>query len=127
MKMKLGSHGVLVLKMASLVILCMVLGAPRAAEASIRCRQVISYLQQCKSYVASGGPVPRSCCNDLQSLKKLGQTTPDRQAICRCLTQAVHTLRVNMKTAIDRANDLPKKCGIKIPSYKISSSADCKK
>ncbi|KAK8519399.1 hypothetical protein V6N13_133323 [Hibiscus sabdariffa] len=109
------------LKLACLVVLCLVVGA-HLAEGAITCGQVTSSLAPCIPYLkGSGGAVPPPCCNGIRALNSAAQTTPDRQAACNCIKSASASI-----TGINYglASALPGKCGVNIP-YKISPSTDC--
>ncbi|KAL6987979.1 hypothetical protein U1Q18_013725 [Sarracenia purpurea var. burkii] len=112
-----------VLKVACMLVMCMVVVAPYA-EAAISCGQVVTSLTPCISYLRSnGGPVPAPCCNGIKSLNSAARTTPDRQAACNCMKSASGSVPgVNIKLA----GSLPGKCGVNIP-YKISPNTDCTK
>ncbi|XWS13056.1 hypothetical protein CRYUN_Cryun36dG0004600 [Craigia yunnanensis] len=110
------------LKLACVVVLCLVVGAP-LAQGTITCGQVTSNLAPCIGYLrGSSAAVPGNCCNGIRSLNSAAQTTPDRQAACNCLKSAAGSISgINFGLA----SGLPGKCGVSIP-YKISPSTDCK-
>ncbi|GMJ08542.1 lipid transfer protein 3 [Hibiscus trionum] len=109
------------LKLACVVVLCLVVGAP-LAQGAISCGQVTSSLAPCMPYLTSGGDVPPGCCSGIKSLDAAAQTTPDRQAACNCLKSAAASMNgINYSLA----SGLPGKCGVSIP-YQISPSTDCK-
>ena len=111
-----------VLKVASLMlILCMVVAAPRA-KAAISCGSVAGKLGPCIPYLqGKAGAVPPPCCSGVKSLNGAAQTTPDRQAACKCLKNIAGGIPgINFGLA----SGLPGKCGVSIP-YKISPSTDC--
>ncbi|KAL4386602.1 hypothetical protein GQ457_09G012740 [Hibiscus cannabinus] len=109
------------LKLACVVVLCMVVGAP-LAQGAITCGQVSSALVPCIPYLKSGGTVPPACCSGIKSLNSAAKTTPDRQAACNCLKSAAASMSgINYGLA----SGLPGKCGVSIP-YQISPSTDCK-
>ncbi|MBA0628501.1 hypothetical protein Godav_023219, partial [Gossypium davidsonii] len=109
------------LKFACVVVLCMVVGAP-LAQGAITCGQVTSSLAPCISYLrGNGAAIPPGCCVGIKSLNSAAQTTPDRQAACKCIKSAAGSISgINYGIA----NGLPGKCGVNIP-YKISPSTDC--
>ncbi|KAI3834009.1 hypothetical protein MKX03_003390 [Papaver bracteatum] len=110
------------LKLASVVLACMVVIAPFAAEGAISCGMVVSKVSPCIGYL-KGAPLPPSCCAGLKSLLGAAHTTPDRQAACNCLKSASRGISgINYGNAAS----LPGKCGINIP-YKFSPSTDCTK
>ncbi|KAK5793395.1 hypothetical protein PVK06_034539 [Gossypium arboreum] len=110
------------LKLACVVVLCMVVGAP-LAQGAVTCGQVTNSLAPCINYLrgSGAGAVPPVCCSGIKSLNSAAQTTPDRQAACRCIKSAAAGI-----TGINfgLASGLPGKCGVNIP-YKISPSTDC--
>ncbi|XP_044503745.1 non-specific lipid-transfer protein 1-like [Mangifera indica] len=110
----------LALRLAGLVVLCMVVGAP-IAQAAITCGQVTSNLGPCINYLKSGGVPAAACCNGIKSLQNSAKTTADRQTACKCLKTAASSISgINYSLAAG----LPGKCGVSIP-YKISPSTDC--
>ncbi|QCE03112.1 hypothetical protein DEO72_LG8g1133 [Vigna unguiculata] len=115
-------------RVSLLCIVWVVLGAtstPRA-EAVVTCGQVVSNLTPCISYVMYGGTnVPDQCCNGIKNLYGLAQTTPDRQAVCNCIKNAVSGSGINYNPRnLNLAASLPKQCHVNIP-YQISPSTDC--
>ncbi|KAK8558276.1 hypothetical protein V6N13_038749 [Hibiscus sabdariffa] len=109
------------LKLACVVVLCLVVGAP-LAQAAITCGQVASSVAPCIAYLrGTGGSVPAACCSGIKSLNAAAKTTADRQAACKCLKSAAGGIPgINFGLA----SGLPGKCGVSIP-YKISPSTDC--
>ncbi|GMI93082.1 ARABIDOPSIS THALIANA LIPID TRANSFER PROTEIN 1, lipid transfer protein 1, LIPID TRANSFER PROTEIN 1 [Hibiscus trionum] len=110
------------LKLACIVVLCLVVGAP-LAQGTITCSAVTSSLSPCIAYLrSSGGKVPTACCNGVRNLNNAAQSTPDRQAACNCIKSASGSIPgINYGLA----SSLPGMCGVSIP-YKISPSTDCK-
>nr|Q42762.1 RecName: Full=Non-specific lipid-transfer protein; Short=LTP; Flags: Precursor [Gossypium hirsutum]AAA75599.1 nonspecific lipid transfer protein precursor [Gossypium hirsutum] len=110
------------LKLACVVVLCMVVGAP-LAQGAVTSGQVTNSLAPCINYLrgSGAGAVPPGCCTGIKSLNSAAQTTPVRQAACRCIKSAAAGI-----TGINfgLASGLPGKCGVNIP-YKISPSTDC--
>ncbi|KAI3952811.1 hypothetical protein MKX01_006854 [Papaver californicum] len=110
------------LKLACLVLACMVVVAPYAAEGALSCGTVVSKMTPCLSYL-QGGAIGSGCCPGVKSLLALAQTTPDRKTACNCLKSASGSIPgINFGNAAS----LPSKCGVSIP-YKISPSTDCTK
>ncbi|GAB4856245.1 hypothetical protein Ancab_014172 [Ancistrocladus abbreviatus] len=101
----------------------MVVAAP-AAEAAMSCGTVAQYLSPCLDYLRSGGAgtVPVPCCSGIKSLNDAAKTTPDRQAVCRCLKSAAAAFSGSTGVAAG----VPVKCGVHIP-YKIDPATDCNK
>ncbi|KAF3447964.1 hypothetical protein FNV43_RR08671 [Rhamnella rubrinervis] len=108
-----------VLKAVSIVLMCMVVGAPVAR--AITCGQVSRNLAPCIQYVRGGGAVPPGCCSGIKSLNDAAKTTADRQAACNCLKTAAMNIP---GLSPNLAAGLPSKCGVSIP-YKISTSTNC--
>ncbi|XP_018628565.2 non-specific lipid-transfer protein 1-like [Nicotiana tabacum] len=91
------------------------------ADAAISCRQVVTSLSPCISYVRQGGALPAPCCSGIKALNSQATTTPDRQAACICIKSAAAGVSgINFSLA----GSLPSKCGVNLP-YKISPSIDC--
>ncbi|KAK8556549.1 hypothetical protein V6N13_064571 [Hibiscus sabdariffa] len=108
------------LKLACVVVLCLVVGAPSAQ--GITCGQVTSSLAPCIRYLRTGGAVPPACCSGIKALNSAAKTTADRQTACNCIKSASGSISgINYGLAAG----LPGKCGVSIP-YKISPSTDCK-
>ncbi|KAI3844167.1 hypothetical protein MKX03_000065 [Papaver bracteatum] len=110
------------LKLVCVLLACMILVAPYAAEGAISCGTVVSKMTPCLGYL-TGGAITSGCCAGVKSLLASATTTPDRQAACNCLKSAAGGL-----AGINYANaaSLPSQCGVNIP-YKISPSTDCTK
>lgn len=108
------------LKLAFVVLACMVVGAPLASQA-FTCSQVSASMRPCINYLKNGGTVPPPCCNGVQYLSNSARTTIDRQSICRCLVAAARSTRgLNPNLAAG----LPNRCGVRLP-YTISPSTNC--
>ncbi|PIA32474.1 hypothetical protein AQUCO_04500230v1 [Aquilegia coerulea] len=114
----------MIYKLTCVLVACMLVVSAPYAEAAVTCNSVYSNLYPCLSYVSgNGGPVPPPCCTGIKSLSTTAKSTPDRQTVCRCLTQAARGVNgLNMKLIAS----LPSKCGVYIP-YPISPSTDCSK
>uniref|UniRef100_A0A5B7A0H1 Non-specific lipid-transfer protein n=1 Tax=Davidia involucrata TaxID=16924 RepID=A0A5B7A0H1_DAVIN len=117
----MASSGVII-KVACVVLICMVVTAPHA-QAAISCGTVASSLAPCLGYLINGGPVPGPCCNGVKSLYNAAKTPSDRQDACKCLKSGSTTIAGLNPSYASR---LPGKCGVNIP-YKISPSTDCSK
>ena len=111
-----------VIKLVCLAVFFLALGVPKA-KAAVTCNQVVNSLMPCVSYVMNGGNVPAQCCNGIRSLYGQAQTTPDRQAVCSCIKNAVNGIPASGYT-LNLAAGLPAKCGVNIP-YQISPATDC--
>ncbi|XP_010529189.1 PREDICTED: non-specific lipid-transfer protein A-like [Tarenaya hassleriana] len=110
-----------VMKLACLVLACMVVAGPMVAEAQISCGTVASRVAPCIAYLTRGGPLPPACCAGVRSLNSLANTTPARQAACRCLQSAARSIPGLNQGA---ASGLPRACGVRI-SYPISTTTNC--
>ncbi|XP_061370728.1 non-specific lipid-transfer protein 1-like [Gastrolobium bilobum] len=113
----------MVVKVACLAVMCIVLCLP-LTQAALSCGQVVTTAAPCVAYLkgSSGGAVPGPCCNAIRTLNS-AKTTPDRQAVCRCLKPTVLNL-----PGLNPNNlaGLPGKCGVNLP-YKVTPSIDCNK
>ncbi|KAH7553959.1 hypothetical protein ACOSP7_029098 [Xanthoceras sorbifolium] len=118
-----AASSVLFLKLTCLVLVSMMVIAPKCTKAAITCGQVVNSLTPCINYVANGGAVPPECCNGVSALYNAARTTPDRQTVCKCLKQAISGVPYSGFN-LGLAAGLPGKCGVNIP-YKISPSTDC--
>ncbi|MCL7049338.1 hypothetical protein MKW94_010666 [Papaver nudicaule] len=110
------------LKFTCVVLACMVVVAPYAAEGAISCGTVVSKVTPCIPYL-QGAAFQPSCCAGLKSLLAATKATPDRQAACNCLKSAARAIPgINYGNAAS----LPSKCGVSVP-YKFGPSTDCTK
>ncbi|GMJ08545.1 ARABIDOPSIS THALIANA LIPID TRANSFER PROTEIN 1, lipid transfer protein 1, LIPID TRANSFER PROTEIN 1 [Hibiscus trionum] len=75
------------LKLAYLVVLCLVMGAP-LPQGARKCGQVTSSLEPSIPWLTSGGEVQPSSCSRIKSLNAATQATPDLQVACNCLKSA---------------------------------------
>lgn len=92
-----------------------------SAEAAISCSTVISDVVPCLSYVAGSAASPTAgCCNGVKALNAAAQTTPDRQAACKCIKSAAASYKYNS----DKAGKIPGLCGVNI-GFPISASTNC--
>ncbi|RZN74917.1 hypothetical protein EXE05_18915 [Acinetobacter pittii] len=109
------------MKLACLVLACMIVAGPITSNAALSCGTVNSNVAACIGYLTQGAPLARPCCNGVTNLNSMARSTPDRQQACRCLVGAA-----NAFPALDagRAAGLPRACGVNIP-YKISKSTNC--
>ncbi|KAJ7961093.1 Non-specific lipid-transfer protein [Quillaja saponaria] len=116
--------GSVVFKLLCLMVVCVLLTAPKA-NADIACNQIVSYLTPCISYVLNGGAVPANCCSGISSLNSLAKTSSDRQSVCNCLKNAISSSGIRYTDFnLGLAAGLPQKCGVNIP-YKIAPTTDC--
>ncbi|PIA32479.1 hypothetical protein AQUCO_04500233v1 [Aquilegia coerulea] len=110
-------------KVALVVVACMLVTAPYAAQGAITCGQVVTNLTPCLNYLTSGGAIPPPCCRGVVALNSAAKTTPDRKIACGCLKSAAANAQ-GIKQQF--ASALPGKCGVNI-GYPISASVDCSK
>ncbi|CAH2069437.1 unnamed protein product [Thlaspi arvense] len=89
-----------------------------SVDAAITCGTVTGSLVPCATYLTKGGAVPPPCCAAVKKLNGMAQTTPDRQAACKCLKAAAKSINPSL------ASGLPGKCGVSIP-YPISMNTNC--
>lgn len=109
--------------LACVVVMCMVVGAPMAAQATITCGEVSSKLTPCISYLTGRGPLVPGCCAGVKALNAEAKTTPDRQQACKCLkSNAAQIPGINYSLA----GGLAGKCGVSIP-FQVSPNVDCSK
>ncbi|XVF82904.1 hypothetical protein PTKIN_Ptkin16aG0088400 [Pterospermum kingtungense] len=111
------------LKLACVVILCLVVSANMSQGAITTFGQLTSAVAPCTAYLRGNGagPVPGNCCTGIKSLNSAALTTADRQAGCSFLKTFAGTVSgINLNLA----SSLPGKCGVSIP-YKISPRIDC--
>lgn len=111
-----------VMKLACLVLACMIVAGP-ITVAALDCNAVSGNLGPCIGYVINGGAViPEKCCDGVRKLNGMARTTPDRKQACNCIKNAASALGPRLNP--QRAAAIPKLCGVNIP-YKISTSTNC--
>ncbi|CAM8961021.1 hypothetical protein QQ045_005785 [Rhodiola kirilowii] len=110
------------LKTLVVALLCMLMAAP-SLHAQMSCGQMVNKLTPCIDYLMNGGAVPSNCCAGVTALYSTATTTPNRQAICKCLKSALGSVSYSSNN-LKNAQALPGKCGVKIP-YKISPNLKC--
>ncbi|KAB1224631.1 Non-specific lipid-transfer protein [Morella rubra] len=96
-------------------------GGCTLCSAAVSCGQVASALAPCISYVTNGGAVPPQCCSGIRTINNSAKTTPDRQAVCKCLKSTAGSIS-GLKPGL--VAGLPAKCGVNVP-FKISTSTNC--
>ena len=111
-----------VMKLACLVLACMIVAGPITANAALTCGTVNSNVAPCIGYITQGGPLPRACCTGVSKLNSMARTTPDRQQACRCLKTAASALGPSLNAG--RAAGIPKACGVSVP-FPISTNTNC--
>ncbi|XXG89979.1 hypothetical protein AAC387_Pa12g1853 [Persea americana] len=84
------------------------------------CDYVMSCMAPCIPYLIDKGDLGPACCQGLVALKGSAPTTPDRQAVCRCLKLEESKLPIDW----GRAEVLPNKCGVD-PGVPISPNVNC--
>ncbi|OWM81633.1 hypothetical protein CDL15_Pgr007671 [Punica granatum] len=109
-------------KISTILVVCALLACMLVAtESTVTCGQVASGVAPCLNYLRGGAPLSQSCCGGVKALNGAARTTPDRQAVCKCLKAASASIPgINLGLA----SGLPSKCGVNVP-YKISPSTDC--
>ena len=110
------------LKLACVVIVCMMVVAPHA-EAAITCSIVSKSLAPCVGFLEGGSAPSSGCCNGVKTLTSLASTPTDRRTACGCLKSAAASFK---SLDFEKAAQLPSKCGVTI-GYAISPSIDCSK
>ncbi|PWA83489.1 plant lipid transfer protein/Par allergen [Artemisia annua] len=117
------ARGEMVGKVALVVALYfLVVVGLHAVEGEVTCDQVVSNMAPCATYLTSNrDSVPSGCCRGINSLNNAARTTPDRQAVCRCLEQTASQLS---DVDPEKARSLPEKCGVNLP-FEISPRTDC--
>ena len=120
----MASNLITILKLGlTVTFLYAVIGGGVTTEAVVSCNQVITNLRPCVSYVTGGGYPSSNCCSGVKQLSTAARTTPDRQAVCRCLKSLVNGVKYNGQNVANAAA-LPTKCGVTLP-YSINPNVDC--
>ncbi|KAG2326453.1 hypothetical protein Bca52824_009181 [Brassica carinata] len=109
-------------KLACLVLACMIVAAPITSNAALSCGTVNTNVAACIGYLTQGGPLPGACCTGVNRLNSIARTTPDRQQACRCLKTAASALGSALNAGL--LAGLPKACGVNVP-FPISTSINC--
>ncbi|KAH7673713.1 Plant non-specific lipid-transfer protein/Par allergen protein [Dioscorea alata] len=92
------------------------------ATTAVTCSTVSKTFVPCLGFVVGNvAKVPEACCSGLGQLVISAVTATDRQALCKCLTNAVKALP-NVKDQYLRK--LPEACGIRV-TFPISLDANC--
>ncbi|KAK9734250.1 hypothetical protein RND81_04G126100 [Saponaria officinalis] len=112
-----------IIKLAIMGIL--LLNSAPWTDAALGCNVVVQSLVPCLSYFEGGGAgkVPGKCCAGIRNLNNQAKTTPDRQAVCKCLKDSANALK---NINIGLAASIPSRCGVNLP-YKLDPSTDCTK
>ncbi|CAM8949216.1 unnamed protein product [Rhodiola kirilowii] len=99
------------LKLASVLLICMVAAYPFAAQAVFTCGTVAKSISPCLPYLNAGPPAKPAagCCSGIKSLLAAASTTAYRQTVCTCLKQAAGGVS-GLKPAA--ASGLPGACGV---------------
>ncbi|CAM8961879.1 hypothetical protein QQ045_005218 [Rhodiola kirilowii] len=109
------------LKIATILLISMIVAQPFAAQAAVTCVTVASTMRPCIPYLVNGGAVPPACCGGVKSLMSAAETPKDRQNTCTCLKFAADNLK---GISPNNAAGLPSACGVSIP-YPIGPNTDC--
>ncbi|VVB02609.1 unnamed protein product [Arabis nemorensis] len=113
-----------VMKLACLVLACMIVAGPITSNAALSCGQVNGAVAPCIGYILRGGVIPPACCNGVRGLNNAARTGPDRKAACQCLKSAAAALGSGLNAG--RAGGLPRACRVNVP-FPISTSTNCNK
>lgn len=91
------------------------------AEGAISCSKVISDLLPCLSFVTGNAANPTAaCCNGVKSLNAAANSTPDRQAVCKCIKSVSGSSTYDSS----KAANIPSLCGVTV-GFPISASMSC--
>ncbi|EPS73762.1 non-specific lipid-transfer protein, partial [Genlisea aurea] len=96
-----------------------------ASDAAITCSQATNALTPCFIFVMYGGYPSGQCCNGVQGIYRSATTTTDRRGVCNCLKQVAASAAASVgPVVLNRAQALPRQCGVNIP-YPISPNINC--
>ncbi|XP_074294204.1 putative non-specific lipid-transfer protein 14 [Silene latifolia] len=105
-------------------ILLIVLVSPKwQVKAEIDCPTVTQLLSTCSAFITFGTPDPlpgSPCCDAMVGLSHLGDSTENRQSICKCIMGLIDTYDPN-STAIAT---LPGYCGVSL-GFIVEPNIDC--
>lgn len=91
------------------------------AEGAISCSKVIFDILPCLSFVTGDAANPTAaCCNGVKSLNAEANSTPDRQAVCRCIKSVAGSSSYDAS----KAANIPSLCGVNV-GFPISASMSC--
>ncbi|CAA7037833.1 unnamed protein product [Microthlaspi erraticum] len=110
------------MKVACLVLACMIVAGPITSNAALTCGTVNSNVAPCIGYLTQGGPLPAACCRGVSTLNSMARTTPDRQQACRCLQSTAKAIGSALNAG--RTAGLPKACRVNVP-FPVSTSTNC--
>ncbi|XP_004492085.1 non-specific lipid-transfer protein 4-like [Cicer arietinum] len=104
------------------MMICMMLISSPMVVNAISCSEVIEEIEPCLEYLRGGSSAPsRECCDGVNRLNHIADTTSARRTTCECLKSAAYSIS-DLNT--NHAEELPRRCGVKLP-YRISTSTDC--
>uniref|UniRef100_A0ACD5WG76 Uncharacterized protein n=1 Tax=Avena sativa TaxID=4498 RepID=A0ACD5WG76_AVESA len=106
----------------ALLVMAVLVLAPRGASAAISCSTVYTTLLPCLGYVQSGGAVPPACCQGIKKVVSAARSAPDRRAICGCLKNIGSGAAGGPYAS--RAEGLPARCKAPLP-YKTGPNGSC--
>ncbi|KAK7251714.1 hypothetical protein RIF29_35148 [Crotalaria pallida] len=109
------------IKVACVVLMCMVVVGARITHANLTCEVIVRNLVSCVPYLQFGGNPSLPCCTGCQNVAAQAKTPADRQTACKCLKSAAASIPGYVDA---NAVALPSKCHVNIP-YKFSTSTDC--
>lgn len=118
---KMQSHKTLIA--ISISVLLTWLGLFNWALAEVDCTTVTTLVSSCSSFIEHGfpDPMPSSpCCEGVNSLNVIADTTENKQSVCSCLMDLISTYNTNA-TAIAT---LPGFCGVAL-GFVIDPNTDC--
>ncbi|KAK3131661.1 hypothetical protein QOZ80_6AG0509580 [Eleusine coracana subsp. coracana] len=106
--------------MMAIVVLA---AGPAAAVPDDDCDVAQQAFSECVSYVVGlEASVPPRCCTALDSVKDLGGSLPQRQALCRCI---LSEMLAAGQVVSSRAAELPGACKVQVGFIPTSSDFDC--
>ncbi|KAL3358256.1 hypothetical protein AABB24_015414, partial [Solanum stoloniferum] len=108
------------IKIACLLVLCMVVLVAPDAQATLTCTDVNSYLIDCKPFLTLTGYLG-SCCDSIKKLNDAATTIDDQQIACDCLRE-YSTITTDFNWV--RVSSLPLVCHVRLP-YLVKAKFDC--
>jgi hypothetical protein len=97
------------------------LAAPPAVRAAVSCSGVMNHLSMCLDFLQGDTDEPGNrCCKGVKAIYAAADSSPERQATCKCLKSAYNLVDADLYATQTLAGI----CGVPL-SYTISPDTDC--
>ncbi|CAN6696346.1 unnamed protein product [Malus baccata var. baccata] len=105
----------------TVVLLCMLVTARYAVNATVTCGQVVQLLTPCIPFGVFGGDVPPDCGAGIKGMHDIQKTAEDQRTACSCIQQGAAMIP---GLDYDRVNTLGDRCSSPCP-YTVYPSTNC--